>query len=91
MGAWTLAQARGSLVQRQHIGIAVAVEAGRLGRVVPGPGRQNHHSGSHLVAQAGAGIVADSDPAAEYHETMDKAGALLASLQPGFDGAWVSS
>jgi len=48
-------------------------------------------TGDRVVAQAGAGIVADSDPSAEYHETMDKAGALLASLQPGFDGAWVSS
>ena len=28
----------------------------------------------------GGGIVADSDPAAEYQESMDKAEALLAAL-----------
>jgi anthranilate synthase component 1 len=33
--------------------------------------------------QAGAGVVADSDPAAEYEETMSKAAAVLAAL----DGA----
>jgi anthranilate synthase component 1 len=31
--------------------------------------------------QAGAGIVADSNPAAEYEETRDKARALLAALE----------
>lgn len=31
--------------------------------------------------QAGAGIVADSDPAAEYDETRDKASALLRALE----------
>ena len=31
--------------------------------------------------QAGAGIVADSDPAAEYDETCDKASALLRALE----------
>ena len=30
--------------------------------------------------QAGAGLVADSDPAAEYRETMDKAAAALSAL-----------
>ena len=33
---------------------------------------------AHL--HVGAGIVADSDPIAEYHETLDKAQALLAAL-----------
>jgi para-aminobenzoate synthetase component 1 len=32
--------------------------------------------------QAGGGIVADSDPAAEYEETLDKARALIAALSP---------
>jgi len=36
-----------------------------------------------VAAQAGGGIVADSVPAAEYDETMDKAWALLQSLDPG--------
>ncbi len=36
-----------------------------------------------VAAQAGGGIVADSDPAAEYHEAMDKAWPLLQSLDPG--------
>ena len=31
--------------------------------------------------QAGAGIVADSDPAAEYEETMNKAAAALAAVE----------
>ncbi|MDP6604539.1 MAG: chorismate-binding protein [Rhodospirillales bacterium] len=36
--------------------------------------------------RSGGGIVADSDPADEYAESMDKAGALLQSLDPGFEG-----
>jgi len=36
-----------------------------------------------IAAQAGGGIVADSDPAAEYIETMDKVWPLLQSLDPG--------
>ena len=36
-----------------------------------------------VAAQAGGGIVADSDPAAEYDESMDKVWALLQSLDPG--------
>ncbi len=31
--------------------------------------------------QAGAGIVADSNPAAEYEETRDKARALLQAIE----------
>ena len=31
--------------------------------------------------QAGAGIVADSNPAAEYEETRDKAAALIRALE----------
>jgi para-aminobenzoate synthetase component I len=31
---------------------------------------------------AGGGVVADSDPASEYEETMAKAGALIAALSP---------
>jgi anthranilate synthase component 1 len=30
--------------------------------------------------QAGCGVVADSDPAAEYQESLNKAGALLRAL-----------
>jgi anthranilate synthase component 1 len=37
--------------------------------------------GSAARVQAGAGIVADSHPTAEYEETKDKAGALLQALQ----------
>jgi len=33
------------------------------------------------LVQAGAGIVADSDPAAEYQETRDKASALIRALE----------
>ena len=31
--------------------------------------------------QAGAGIVADSDPASEYEETLNKARGLLRAIQ----------
>ena len=33
-----------------------------------------------VAFQAGGGIVADSDPAAEYEETLDKARALIEAL-----------
>ncbi len=36
--------------------------------------------GDYLTLQAGAGIVADSVPEAEYAETMNKAGAMFAAL-----------
>jgi hypothetical protein len=36
--------------------------------------------GRELRFQAGGGIVADSDPAAEYDETLAKAAALMAAL-----------
>jgi anthranilate synthase component 1 len=36
--------------------------------------------GNRAWVQAGAGIVADSDPAAEFQETEAKAGAVLAAL-----------
>ena len=36
--------------------------------------------------QAGAGIVADSDPTAEYEETRDKARAVMAALRLAQDG-----
>ena len=36
--------------------------------------------GRHVTFQAGGGIVADSDPAAEYAETLAKAAALMAAL-----------
>jgi para-aminobenzoate synthetase component 1 len=42
--------------------------------------------GRDLVAQAGGGIVADSDPAAEYAETLVKARPLLQAADPGM--AW---
>jgi anthranilate synthase component 1 len=37
--------------------------------------------GQHAEIQAGAGIVADSQPAAEYEETRDKARALIQALE----------
>ncbi len=37
--------------------------------------------GRHLTFQAGGGIVADSDPTAEYEETLTKARALIETLQ----------
>jgi anthranilate synthase component 1 len=38
-------------------------------------------SGGRAYVQAGAGIVMDSNPAAEYDETCDKAKALLRALE----------
>ena len=40
----------------------------------------------HAYVQAGAGIVADSDPAAEYQETCDKASALVRALEMAQSG-----
>ena len=37
--------------------------------------------GRRAMVQAGAGIVADSNPAAEYEETQDKARALVRALE----------
>jgi para-aminobenzoate synthetase component 1 len=39
-------------------------------------------AGRDIVVQAGGGIVADSDPAAEYEETLVKARPLLTALCP---------
>jgi para-aminobenzoate synthetase component 1 len=39
--------------------------------------------GDELSFQVGGGIVADSDPAAEYRETLDKARALIETLRDG--------
>lgn len=40
----------------------------------------------HAAVQAGAGIVADSIPAAEYEETRDKARALVQALEMAHNG-----
>jgi anthranilate synthase component 1 len=37
--------------------------------------------GDHVTVQAGAGIVADSDPASEYNETVNKAKAMLRAIE----------
>ena len=36
--------------------------------------------GTEAWVQAGAGVVADSDPAAEYRECVDKAAAVLTAI-----------
>jgi anthranilate/para-aminobenzoate synthase component I len=38
--------------------------------------------GEETYFHAGGGIVADSNPEAEYAETLDKARALIAALAP---------
>jgi anthranilate synthase component 1 len=43
-------------------------------------------SGTKASVQAGAGIVMDSDPSAEFDETCDKARALLRALQLASEG-----
>ncbi len=42
--------------------------------------------GGRLHVQAGAGIVADSDPASEWHETMNKGRALLRAVAQAASG-----
>jgi anthranilate synthase component 1 len=42
--------------------------------------------GGRAEVQAGAGIVADSDPAAEFQETLDKAKALIQALEMANQG-----
>ncbi len=42
--------------------------------------------GGRVVLQAGAGIVADSDPASEYRETLHKAAALRRALEAAARG-----
>jgi anthranilate synthase component 1 len=37
--------------------------------------------GTMCSLQAGAGIVADSDPTAEWHETLNKARALAVAVE----------
>jgi anthranilate synthase component 1 len=44
--------------------------------------------GTRAMVQAGAGIVADSQPAAEYQETCDKARALIEALELAQSGLW---
>ena len=43
-------------------------------------------AGGHAWVQAGAGLVYDSDPAAEYEESMNKAAAALAAVRAADDG-----
>jgi len=45
------------------------------------------HQGQ-VYLQVGAGIVADSDPAREYQETVDKALALMRALELAGEGLW---
>ena len=42
--------------------------------------------GNTVSIQTGAGIVADSDPATEYQETLNKAGALIAAVKSAEQG-----
>ena len=43
-------------------------------------------TGQRAMVQAGAGIVADSNPSAEYQETQDKAKALIRALELAEEG-----
>ena len=43
--------------------------------------RTVHLRDQQVHVQAGAGIVADSDPASEWQETLNKAAALLTALR----------
>jgi anthranilate synthase component 1 len=39
-----------------------------------------------VSVQAGAGIVADSDPESEYQETLNKARALIVAVEKAGEG-----
>jgi len=45
------------------------------------------HNGQAYL-QVGAGIVADSDPAREYQETVNKAMAMMRALELAEEGLW---
>lgn len=45
-----------------------------------------HHSGDAYDLQAGAGVVADSVPASEYEETLNKAKAMLKAVELAEEG-----
>ncbi|MDX1754933.1 MAG: anthranilate synthase component I family protein [Marinobacter sp.] len=49
--------------------------------------RTLYGDGSTLYCHGGGGIVADSDPAAEYQETLDKVGAMMRELERTFGGS----
>ena len=61
----------GGLVEHDAVGIGIHRRDGGIERLAVAVG---------LVEQAGAGIVMDSNPTAEYEETRDKARALLRAL-----------
>ena len=42
-------------------------------------------SGGKAWVQAGAGVVADSDPASEYEECLNKAAAALAAVAGAYE------
>jgi anthranilate synthase component 1 len=42
--------------------------------------RPGEQGGCRVSVQAGAGVVADSKPAAEYEETLNKARGMLTAL-----------
>ena len=46
--------------------------------------RTLYGDGQYLYCHGGGGIVADSDPAAEYQETLDKVGAMMRELEEAF-------
>ncbi|XRN68785.1 chorismate-binding protein [Anatilimnocola sp. NA78] len=43
--------------------------------------RDDYRQNNQAYVQAGAGIVADSDPASEYQETLNKARGLLFAIE----------
>ena len=52
-----------------------------LNLVGPQTNRDGFYRGGKAYIQAGAGIVADSDPEKEFEETTHKAGAMLNALK----------
>ena len=61
---------------RRHEDLTSAQAADVMGTIMDG----------QVQIQAGAGIVADSVPAAEYEETRDKARALIQALERANEG-----
>lgn len=69
------------LLSRQQTCLNIAIRTMLLESPTPAPGNDPGNGPGRVDFAVGGGIVADSDPAQEYQETLDKAAAILETLQ----------